>query len=77
MAVSKRRDGYVHHTENYDGAVERLIKTATSASETRILEYNLKMAMRDRNAMVMKSLISIEKASNLTLPVQSPELNQQ
>ena len=46
-----------------DHAVKKLIRSATMAKTKGIVEYNLKMVIKDRNEVVISSLVEVMTTS--------------
>ena len=56
VAITRHTDRCSYYTSGGDDAIKRLIRKATEATTEGIAEYNLKMAIKDRNEAVMSSI---------------------
>ncbi|CAK1604660.1 unnamed protein product [Parnassius mnemosyne] len=56
VAVSRHTVSCVYYTDDCDDATGRLIESAMAATTNRIKEYNLKMALKSRDAAVVEAL---------------------
>ena len=59
VAISRHTDTCTYYSEGKDDAVKMLIRNATGATTKHIVEYHLKMALKDRNAAVASSTIAV------------------
>ncbi|CAK1600501.1 unnamed protein product [Parnassius mnemosyne] len=60
VAVSRHTVSCVYYTDDCDDATGRLIESAMAATTNRIKEYNLKMALRSRDAAVVEALTTAD-----------------
>ncbi|XP_050553864.1 uncharacterized protein LOC126911310 [Spodoptera frugiperda] len=60
VAISRHTDSCVYYTDVSDDAISKFIRRAAGESEQGILDYNLKMAIRNRDATVVGALLGGE-----------------
>ncbi|XP_050563196.1 uncharacterized protein LOC118276113 isoform X1 [Spodoptera frugiperda] len=62
VAISRHTHSCIYYTDNCDDAISKLIRRAAEESDHRIMDYNLKMAIKHRDAAVLGALLG-EKCS--------------
>ena len=63
VAITRHTYSCYYYSGSEDDAVKRLIRSATMATTKGIVEYNLKMAIKDRNEAVISSLVEVMTTS--------------
>ncbi|KAF9406252.1 hypothetical protein HW555_013311, partial [Spodoptera exigua] len=62
VAVSRHRVSCVYYTDDADDAAGRLIKRAMEANTKMVVDYNLKMAMKHRDAPIIEEMLHLVKS---------------
>ncbi|CAH1637438.1 unnamed protein product [Spodoptera littoralis] len=57
VAISRHTDSCVYYTDINDDAVSKIIRRALGEGEQGILDYNLKMGVKNRDAPVVGALL--------------------
>lgn len=57
VAISRHTDSCVYYTDINDDAISKIIRRALGEGEQGILDYNLKMAIKNRDALVVSALL--------------------
>ncbi|KAF9409042.1 hypothetical protein HW555_011466 [Spodoptera exigua] len=62
VAVSRHRVSCVYYTDDANDAAGRLIKRAMEANTKMVVDYNLKMAMKHRDAPIIEEMLHLVKS---------------
>lgn len=56
VAISRHTGSFIYYADDHEDAISRFVRRAVEATPKAILDYNISMAIKDRNAAVMKTL---------------------